>query len=368
MQTSFEVIDSLLRKQPAERMGFFDLPWGDTLRKWAEEEGYPTNADGHPRGAVEVFGMDLAPCGGWMSPWPRHGFEEVLEETDEWVVRRDGAGAVQKNWKHKSGTPQHVDFGLTSREIWDRDYRPHLLDLNPDRIDIGAAKANLQHHREAGRWAFFGGMFIWELLRHCLGDVRMYECLALDPDWIHDFNRVYTDAHQRHLAVVLDEVKPDGIWIYEDLGFHKGLFCSPATLEALIFPYYKEMVDFFHGYDLPVVLHSCGGVTAAMPLIVDAGFDALNPMEAKAGCDVVAFAREYGDDLAFVGGMDARIYEAADPDAIRAEVIRICTAMRDMGGRYVFGSDHSISTNVTLADFRLAADTWRQHRTYRGPA
>lgn len=83
--------------------------------------------------------------------------------------------------------------------------------------------------------------------------------------------------------------KPDGVWLYEDLGFNKGLFCSPSILENLIFPYYKEMVDFFHGYDLPVVLHSCGGIKEALDLIVGAGFDALNPMEAKAGCDVVSW-------------------------------------------------------------------------------
>ncbi|NQT93081.1 MAG: hypothetical protein HQ559_09985 [Lentisphaerae bacterium] len=32
--------------------------------------------------------------------------------------------------------------------------------------------------------------------------------------------------------------------------------------------------------------------------------DALNPMEAKAGSDVVDFAKRYGDQLAFVGGKE----------------------------------------------------------------
>ena len=103
---------------------------------------------------------------------------------------------------------------------------------------------------------------------------------------------------------------PDGVWLYEDLGYKNGLFASPKVLGELIFPYYKEMVDFFHSYDLPVVLHTCGSTAQALPLIVEAGFDALNPMERKAkDNDPFVFAEKYGDQLAFVGGLDARVFE-----------------------------------------------------------
>ena len=126
----------------------------------------------------------------------------------------------------------------------------------------------------------------------------------------------------------------------------------------------KEMVEFFHGFDLPVVLHSCGNVTEALPLIASAGFDALNPMEAKAGCNVVAFAKQYGDRLAFIGGMDALIFESGDRERIRREVVRLCTTMKEIGARYVFGSDHSISPNVKLADFQYAIDVYKDYRMY----
>lgn len=215
------------------------------------------------------------------------------------------------------------------------------------------------------RWTFYGSLFIWEVMRCSLGDIGMYESLLLDPDWIRDYNRVYTDFFKAHYKILIEEAgKPDGIWLYEDLGFNKGLFCSPATLENLVFPYYKEMVDFFHAYDLPVVLHSCGGITAALDLIAGAGFDALNPMEAKVGCDVVAFARQYGDRLAFIGGMDARLFESGDRQRIRDEVVRLCTSLKDAGARYVFGSDHSISPNVKLADFQYAIDVYKANMMY----
>lgn len=84
-------------------------------------------------------------------------------------------------------------------------------------------------------------------------------------------------------------------------------------------------------------------------------------MEAKAGCDVLAFARQYGEHLAFFGGMDARSFESGDRAALRREIERLLNGMRACGGRYIFGSDHSISPRVTLADYRYALDVFHDN-------
>jgi len=66
---------------------------------------------------------------------------DIVQETDEWRVVRNGAGAVLKWWKNKSGTPEHIDFTMTSRAVWERDYRPHLLEVDRKRIDVDATRA-----------------------------------------------------------------------------------------------------------------------------------------------------------------------------------------------------------------------------------
>jgi uroporphyrinogen decarboxylase len=133
----------------------------------------------------------------------------------------------------------------------------------------------------------------------------------------------------------------------------------------VIFPYYAEMVDFFHGYDLPVVLHTCGSTVDALPLILDAGFDALNPMERKAkGNDPFAFAEQVGDRLAFVGGLDARVLETNDPDTIRREVAAYIDGMKARNARLVFATDHSISPRTHYDSYRLALEVYREHMQY----
>lgn len=389
--TSRELVDALLRgNRPAERVGLVDSPWPDTMAAWVAQ-GYPTRlvekqpgdecwrrADGYwervtepglyeePIPPWEHFGYDMVGVGPWFDPMPLIGYDELLEETEDWDIRRNGAGAALKYWKRKSGTPEHIDFRMTSREVWERDYRPHVIDLDPQRVDLEAMAQNRKALEGADRWIHYGHLFIWELARKSMGDVTLYESLLLDPEWIHDYNQVYTSLYKRCFALMFERVGlPDGIWIYEDMGYKNGLFASPAVLEALIFPYYAELVDFFHSYDLPVVLHTCGSTAQALPLIVDAGFDALNPMERKAkDNDPFVFAERYGDRLAFIGGLDARVFESNDRDIIRREVTHYISGMKDRGARLIFASDHSISPNTSYESYCYALDVYRECAAY----
>jgi uroporphyrinogen decarboxylase len=388
--TSRELVNNLICGPRAERIGLMDSPWAETIAAWVEQ-GYPTrtvfkelgeqrwrSADGRwvdvevageyeePIPPWEHFGYDLVGVGPWFDAMPWRGYDELLDETDAWDIRRNGAGAALKYWKHKSGTPEHMDFRMVTRAIWERDYRPHLLGLDKDRVDVEQLQKNLAKAKKAGAWTHFGHMFVWELMRQSMGDITMYESLLLDPGWIHDYNRVYTDFYQNHFDYMFEQVGlPDGIWLYEDLGYKNGLFASPRVLRELIFPYYVEMVEFFHSYQLPVVLHTCGSTAQALPLIVEAGFDALNPMERKAkDNDPFVFAEKYGDQLAFIGGLDARVFETNDREVIRREVACYAEGMKARGARLVFASDHSISPNTVYESYRYALDVYREHMMY----
>jgi len=198
-----------------------------------------------------------------------------------------------------------------------------------------------------------------------MGDVCMFESFITDPAWIHDYNRVTTDMNKKYYAYLFEQIGlPDAAWLLEDLGYRNGLFASPKMLEELIFPYFAEMVSFFHGYGLPVVFHSCGYTEPALDLIVAAGFDAVNPMEVKAGNDPLRIAEKYAGRLAFVGGLDARILESGDRGRIRRGVTDLVEGMKRRGASFVYASDHSISTLVDYDDFRFSLKVYREHMAY----
>lgn len=366
---SHQLIDNLIRGKKADRIGLYDSIWPETIKLW-KSQGHFSKESENSESEDEIdggthFGFDMASIGGWFDCNPIKGYKEVVEETDEWHIIRNGAGASLKWWKNKSGTPEHIDFKMVSPEIWQKDYRQHLLSVDKERLNLKDTQTEMKKRQKQELFTFHNNLFIWEIMRQSLGDIVMMESLLLEPEWIHDYNRVYTDFFKNHYQVLIEDVgKPDGVWIYEDLGYKNGLFCSPSKLSELIFPYYKELVDFFHTYDIPVILHSCGNITEALPMIVQTGFDALNPMEVKAGCDVVKFAEKYGDKLAFIGGLDARVLESGDKDLIKREVTRIMKGMKDLGARYIFGSDHSLSPLVSYESFTCALDIYRENMLY----
>lgn len=365
MQNSRELILNMLRNDgPIERVGLCENVWRQTLQLWIEQ-GYPTDDEGKPVDPASHFGWDMAGVQWGVALTPLLGVNEVIEETDEWRITRNGGGAAHRRWKKRAGVPEHIDFRMTTREVWEADYRAPLLEFDERRIDVDAATASIANRRDQGRFALAGQMFIWENMRQNMGDVTLYQSLLADPDWIHDYGRVYTDFCQRHYSKLFEAgAAPDGFRMCEDLGYAAGLFCAPDTLRELIFPYFREMVDFFHAHDTPIFLHTCGDVTDAVDQIAEVGFDGMDPMEVKAGCDTLAFAAAHKDDLVFRGGLDARILEDGDRDAICNETTRLIDGMKTMGARYIFGSDHSISTNVTYDSYRYALDVYRERMYY----
>ncbi len=341
-------------------MGLYDHFWPETLNEVWPEHGYPKGTS-----PEEQFGYDLTFACGWICKTSFKGQEVVVEETDEHRLVRHGNGATMRYWKNKSGTPEHVDFDCTTPEKWESIYKPPLLEFDPSRVDIEAAKKGLEAAKASGRFSYYGDIFVFELLRNTLGDVAMLESLALEPEWITDFCETYTNFMIRHIDYLFEHAgQPDGVLIYEDLGYNKGLFCSPNMYRELIMPHHKKFFGYFHDRGMPVIMHSCGNITAAVPMLIEEGVDCLQPMEAKAGVNVVELAKDYGDKLAFMGNIDIQVLERGNKPEIEAEIAGKMGALKSLGAAYFMHSDHSISPQVSLETYKYALEVFRAHCDY----
>ncbi len=360
--TSRERMTAILAGEAPDQVALYEHFWGETIRDRWVKEGYP---EGKSPG--EVFDYDLLPLGWSVDPTPFRGVNEVLEETDRHTLTKSGRGATLRHWKGKSGTPEHIAFECTTPEVWKR-YREPLLDLDLERIDREGLPVRQEQYRQGDKYLVHGNAFVFELLRGILGDVCMLESFLLDPEWIHDFCRVYTDFFKVHYDWIFTHIGlPDGMFIYEDLGFKNGPFCAPATYGALIQPYHAELVDFFHSYGLPVILHSCGDVRQLFDRILATGWDCLQPMEAKAGNNVVEFADisiRSGRRIGFMGNIDVTVLNTGDKDRIRTEVMTKMQALQQRGVGYCFHSDHSVPPDVSYDSYCYAVSLVREHGAY----
>jgi len=99
---------------------------------------------------------------------------------------------------------------------------------------------------------------------------------------------------------------------------------------------------------LKIMLHCCGGVRELLDGLIEAGLDAINPVQINCrGMDAAGLKRDFGQRLTFWGGgcdtRDVLIY--GKPDAVRDHVLRQVELMRP-GGGFVFQQVHNILADV----------------------
>ena len=386
--TSQELVKNLLTGKVVDRVPLRETFWNETLVAWVQQ-GYPTrtvykevgqkhwrDTDGRwvettesgeyiePIPPYQHFDFDMGELDFLIDYEPIIGFKEIVEETEEWEMYRNGAGGVMKYWKNKTGTPEHVDFRMSTRDVWEQDYRSHLLDLDPRRIEAHEIIPRLSEIQQHGKFSAHNHGFVWEWMRYCMGDLTLFTTLLDDPGWVRDFGRVYTDFYKAHYTYFFENVgRLDGIYICEDLAYTTNLFASPKIYETLVFPFYQELIDFYHEQGVLAFFHSDGAVEKVLPMLVDLGIDAFNPVEAKSvGNDIFRFAELYGDKIGFIGGLDARLFETNDKDTIQKAVANFMEGLKSRNARFVFASDHSLSPLVQYDSYRYALDTYHQHK------
>jgi uroporphyrinogen decarboxylase len=176
------------------------------------------------------------------------------------------------------------------------------------------------------------------------------------------------DTYSRLIVSLLEELfaregAPDGIWFYEDMGFKGRPFMSLDMYRALVQPGHKRTIDFARSLGLPVVMHSCGYVEPLLPGMIEAGIDALQVIEVKAGMDLLRLYKDYGDRLSFIGGMDVRVLYSNDRRSIEEELTKKIPVVKGHYG-YVLHSDHSIPDQVDYDSYRYFVERGKELGMY----
>jgi uroporphyrinogen decarboxylase len=346
---SRERISNILNHEPVDRIAATEQFWDDTIRNWRQQGHLRQGETPH-----DHFNLDLQ----WAWPFNYEADvrkdEEVVEETENTKLIRNGNGALLRYFKEKSGTPEHVDFLVKDRAGWEQHIKPYLLDeaILEKRINFSHYRQIRNKCHEKERFFTLASLNVFEMMHPMCGHEYMLMGMALDPDWVKDMCNVYAELSIKVFDFLFErEGLPDGVWYFEDMGFKQKPFMSPQMYREIVMPAHKKTFDYCHSVGLPIILHSCGYVEQLLPGLIEAGIDCLQAMETKAGMDLHKIKKQFGDKIALMGGLDIRVLEENNLEKVES-FLRKMLPEAIKGSGYILHSDHSISTSVNYETYK----------------
>lgn len=298
--TSRERIRNIIAGEPADRVGFWmGNPHADT---WPILHGFlGTTSEEEVRLRL---GDDLR----WIAPWQAYKHPQGLPM---WDMRRRGSELSAGGAFADCEDPREVDD-----HPWPD---PEFLDFAEVLSELRAAG---DVYRAGGFWCPF-----FHEVADFFGMENYFVKMYTNPAVVHavtgrmiDF---YLEANRRLFDAAGDLI--DAFFFGNDFGTQLDLLISPELFREFVAPYFRKLTDLGHARGYQVILHSCGAVRRVIPDLIAMGVDALHPIQAMAaGMDAETLAREFGDRLAFMGGIDTqRLLVRGTPDDVRREVRRV---------------------------------------------
>ncbi len=357
--TSRERVIAALHFERPDRLPVSDALWDGLQDEWI--------AEGMPDGisAADHFGWDISSM--FLDVSPRFP-TRVLERSGGMITYEDSFGYTVRKSDGRSGTLDFLSHKTETRDDWEHLVKPRMtMDNTPGeaRIDSasyfchldpypawGEAKAKYEAIQARERFLLFTAYGPWEATwrHHGMEDLLMD--VLTESEWCADMFETYTTLLLDVLQACLERgMKPDGIYVPEDMGFKTGLMIGPATWDRLLRPCYERIRDFTMANGIYFWMHSDGHVYDLIERFLEMGVTALNPLECAAGMDIEELRRRFGKRMTCYGNISAK--GLLGPwENLEAELERKIPFAAH--GGFIMHSDHSIPFGVTYAQYKKA--------------
>ncbi len=213
---------------------------------------------------------------------------------------------------------------------------------------------------------------MWESAMWMTGYEKFYCDMLLNRKLVEALMEKLLEIKMQYWKKALDAVGKNVMIVStaDDLGTQNSLLASLDLYKELIWPYHKRLFTFIKKQaqsKVFIFFHSCGAVREAIPLLIEAGVDILNPVQVN--CvgmqDTKALKKDFGDVLTFWGGScdTQHILPFGTPEQVRAETKRRIDDLAP-GGGFVFAPIHVIQGEVPPQNILAWWETLREYGVY----
>jgi uroporphyrinogen decarboxylase len=302
---------------------------------------------------------------------------KVVEETDEIVIVTDRCGYTARKYKN-SPLSEFYDHLNTDYETWQTmKHRFNLDTSDTTRIDNThtflrttpmpaweESAAKFKNSLSSGRFVAINGYGPYEGTWRHRGYENLLMDLVLDEKYCHEMFSVMMDLTIEVLEYGMSlGIKPDGYFLTDDLGSTRSTLFSPETYRKMIFPYHKQLGDFLHKHGIRYLIHSCGNIESFLPGFIEAGIEAVQPLQANTTMDIAKLKKEYGADITFWGNISAIAMETGFAEIEKEISTKVPLAMK--GGGYIYHSDHSVPLDVPFENYEYVIKMLDKYGVYK---
>lgn len=278
--TSQERVQLAIARREPDRVPAHDMLWYTTIQRW-KKEGLSDNIS---------FEYDIAEL--WDDLSPRYPVR-TLSEDEYYVTTTTAAGGVRRNRKDYSNTGEDIESPVKTKEDWFR--IKERLKPAASRVDWDWARSKYQAARAKGRYVVFQAGCGYDVLKAYVRNEDLLCLLVEDPEWIRDMANTISELACETLAMMQTQgFDFDGLWVWHDMGYKQRLFFSPAVYRQIFLPSDQKRNAWCHERGIQTIIHSDGCIKELIPDLIASGFDCLQPLEVKAGMDLVELKTKYG--------------------------------------------------------------------------
>lgn len=334
--------------------------WSEFIDNWKRYYNLDNSVD-----IFKYYDHDIVLCTPNIDPLIDNVVE--LEKTEEYVVYKGGFGSILKLY-FSQPIPNFIDYAI--KDI--RDLEKYSFDDTndkkrycdkfavPDQYDL-----EISFHEQLEKYkddfCIFGNICeARETVWRALGMENEFMAILDYPGPLKKFAERAADFNIELGKIQLENESISGIIVYGDIGYKNGLLISPKDWREIYYPPLKKICHTLKKYGKPIIYHTDGNYLEVIEDLIEIGFDAIHPNEAKAGIDVVKLRKKHKKKMAYFGNIDAANVLSKNKDLIRKEVIYKLQAAK--GGGYIPGGD-DIPASVSPENYDYYMKILKEYRS-----
>jgi uroporphyrinogen decarboxylase len=325
--TSKERVHAALNREPADRVPIFMWFHPDTTRRLSSLLEIPSAF------VAEAMGNDIRQT--WVNN--NYAMEGIVHEnegeghTDFWGIR----------WKQVGRFNQIAEFPLETAA------RDQILSYHfpSDRLEELLDQMTPVLN-DTANW-FIGcdvSPCVFEMYFRLRGMGNAMTDMATDEELACEMFKRSADFSIALAAQACRRFPLDWLWTGDDVAGQNALMMSPSMWRKQIKPHLQRVFSVGKAADLWLAHHCCGSLRPIIPDLIEMGVDVLNPIQCNCpGMDPLELKKEFGHDLAFMGGVDTiDLLPHGTVSEVCRSTARLLHGMTADGGGYILAASHTI--------------------------